>query len=372
MKPRSSAWPLALLFASLVLYASLYPFEGWRFQGAEPLAFLAAPWPRYWTTFDVVANLIGYAPLGFLLALALLRSGAGRWAWLLAVLLPSVLSLTVEALQTFLPMRVPSNLDAALNASGAAVGAGAAVFLDRLGGLRRRRQFRADWLMPRAHGSLVLLALWPMAVLYPLPVPYGLGQVLGRLEVGLLRLLDGTLFAAWLPMRTLPLTSLSALTEALCVALALLSPLLMGFADVRNAWRRSVFLMLFFACALGVAALSSALTYGPDQAWAWFSSQTQLGMLIAVVAGLVMLGLPARWCLSLMLLSLATSLILLNGAPASPYFAESLEVWEQGRFIRFHGLSQWLGWLWPFVALVLGLRALSQPPPVTQAAQAEH
>jgi len=46
---------------------------------------------------------------------------------------------------------------------------------------------------------------------------------------------------------------------------------------------------------------------------------------------------------------------LLNQAPASPYFAQTLSTWEQGRFIRFHGLAQWLGWLWPYAVLVYGL-----------------
>ena len=78
--------PLALLFAALVVYASLYPFEGWRWPGASVATFVSAPLPRYWTGFDVGANLVGYGPLGFLLALALLRSGWGRWAWPLAVL----------------------------------------------------------------------------------------------------------------------------------------------------------------------------------------------------------------------------------------------------------------------------------------------
>ena len=63
---------------------------------------------------------------------------------------------------------------------------------------------------------------------------------------------------------------------------------------------------------------------------------------------------------AIMLLALAVSLTLLNRTSASPYFAQSLEVWEQGRFIRFHGLSQWLGWLWPFAALWLGGHALAR------------
>ena len=85
MARTSSALPLGLLFAGLVVYASLYPFDGWRIQGVAPLAFLAAPLPQYWTGFDLVANLLGYAPLGFLLALGLTRSGWRLGAWPLAV-----------------------------------------------------------------------------------------------------------------------------------------------------------------------------------------------------------------------------------------------------------------------------------------------
>ena len=40
-------------------------------------------------------------------------------------------------------------------------------------------------------------------------------------------------------------------------------------------------------------------------------------------------------------------------------FAASLEEWEQGRFSRFHGLSQWLGWLWPYAAMTWLLGRLS-------------
>jgi putative membrane protein len=65
---KTSAWPLAQAYAALVVYASLYPFTGWRDQGIPSFAFLGSPWPKYWTGFDVAANVVGYAPLGFLLA----------------------------------------------------------------------------------------------------------------------------------------------------------------------------------------------------------------------------------------------------------------------------------------------------------------
>ena len=40
---RTLARPVALLFTALVVYASLYPFEGWRWQGGQPFEFLMAP-----------------------------------------------------------------------------------------------------------------------------------------------------------------------------------------------------------------------------------------------------------------------------------------------------------------------------------------
>lgn len=358
MTSRSTAWPLALLFAGLILYASLYPFSGWRLQGVAPLAFLSAPLPQYWTGFDLGANLLGYAPLGFLLALALLRSDRARLAWPVAVLASMMLSLVVEVLQNHLPMRVPSNVDLVLNTAGAMLGASTAWVLERLGGLRRWTQFRAYWFLPGAGAGLVLLALWPLALLYPVSVPFGLGQVAERLLGGLGRLLADTPFLGWLPAWEQAPAPLSPWAQAFCVALGLLAPLLMGYADLRNAARRLVFVPVFLLCALAAAGLSAALTYGPHNAWAWINPPVWLGLGLAVLGAALLVGLPPRLCHVAMLLCLVLLLGWLNRAPASPYFAQSLEVWEQGRFIRFHGLSQWLGWLWPFVALIYGLGAV--------------
>ena len=104
---RSSATPLAFIFAALIVYASLYPFEGWRDQGIAPWAFLFGPWPRYWSQFDLIANFLGYAPWGFLVALALLRTRRLARPFLWAVLICSFFSLFLEMLQNHLPQRVP-------------------------------------------------------------------------------------------------------------------------------------------------------------------------------------------------------------------------------------------------------------------------
>ena len=81
-----------------------------------------------------------------------------------------------------------------------------------------------------------------------------------------------------------------------------------------------------------------------------------LGAVMVAALAAAVLGAP-WWVVVLCALAVAYPLLvlhlsLLNQAPASAYFAQTLQTWEQGRFIRFHGIVQWLGWLWPFVAML--------------------
>lgn len=356
---KTVASPLALALICLIVYASLYPFSEWRNQGISPLVFLTAPLPKYWTGFDVATNVLGYAPLGFLLSLASLRSGHMRWAMLLAVLGALLLSLALETLQSYLPSRIPSNVDLALNTLGAALGAYAAWALEKLGALGRWSRFRARWLAPDARGAMALLVLWPVALLFPAAVPMGLGQVFERLETALADALEGTPFLVWLPVREIELQPLVPLAELVCVALGALIPLLLGYGVVRTVWRRAVFALLMLAAGIFVSALSAALSYGPEHAWAWLDLPVRAGLMLAGALALVLLPLGRRAAAALALLALTIQLSLLNQAPASAYFAQTLQTWEQGQFIRFHGLVQWLGWLWPYAALLYLLARLS-------------
>jgi len=356
---KTVAWPLSLAFIALIIYASLYPFTDWRNQGLSPLVYLTAPLPKYWTGFDVAANVLGYAPLGFLLTLASLRSAQIRWAMGLAVTGALLLSLSMETLQSYLPSRIPSNVDLALNTLGAALGAGSAWALEKLGALGRWSRFRARWLAPDARGALALLVLWPVALLFPAAVPMGLGQVFERLEMALAEALAGTPFLAWLPMREIELQPLVPLAELVCVALGALIPVLLGYGVVRTVWRRAVFAVLALGAGVVVSALSAALSYGPDHAWAWLDLPVRAGLTLAAVLMLMLLPLDRRGAAAFALLALVIQLSLLNHSPASAYFAQTLQTWEQGRFIRFHGLVQWLGWLWPYAALLYLLAMLS-------------
>ncbi len=348
---RTSAWPLALSFIGLIVYASLYPFGDWRDQGISPWAFLAAPWPRYWTGFDIVSNTIGYVPAGFLLALTAWRTGRGRRVIVRTTLACAVLSLVMETLQSYLPERVPSNVDLALNTIGGWLGAVIATGLEKVGVIDRWSQFRARWFSADASGGMVLLALWPAALLFPPAVPLGLGQVLERLEAALADVLEDTAFLEWLPVRELEMQPLVPAAEFVCVLLGMLIPCLVGYCIIHSRRRRLVFVA--FAVGAGIAAtgLSAALTYGPQHAWGWLQHSVLAALAAAAVLAALLVAAPPRASASVALLALGVYLSLLNQAPADPYFSQTLQTWVQGRFIRFHGLAQWLGWLWPYATL---------------------
>ncbi len=358
---KTSAWPLALFYAALIVYASLYPFSDWRDQGITPWAFLAAPPPRYWTWFDVVSNVLGYIPMGFLMALSALRMGHGRNAVLRTTALCGLLSLCMESLQNYLPVRVASNVDLILNLTGGWLGAISASTLERLGAISRWMHFRARWFLPEARWPLVLLALWPLALLFPASVPFGLGQVLERLEPVLeviARELPGLqgAFTTGPPV----LQAMQPITELACVTLGALIPALLGYCVIPFMGRRAVFLLVTLSVGIGMTALSAALSYGPTHAWAWITPIVRWGPVLALVLGLLMLPMSARACAAWLLLILVLQLSLLNQAPMGAYFAQTLQTWEQGRFIRFHGIAQWLGWLWPYATLLYVLHRVSR------------
>jgi VanZ family protein len=368
---KTSAWPLSQAYVALIVYASLYPFSGWRDQGIAPWAFLWSPLPpKYWTGFDVAANVAGYAPLGFLMALSFLRRGRERFvpttntaAVAIAVLTAAALSFSMEALQSYLPSRVASNLDFILNVAGAAAGAIAAAGLELAGAIDRWSRFRVRWFVEDSRGALVLLALWPFALLFPAAVPLGLGQVLERLENALADWLLDTPFLDWLPVREVELQPLVPGVELICVALGVIIPCLLGYSIMRSAARRAVFAIAIAGVGVAATALSAALSWGPSHAWAWLSLPVTLGLGVGLALALALLPVPRRGCAALVLLAVVVHLSLLNQAPASAYFTQTLKAWEQGRFIHFNGLAQWLGWLWPYSVLAYVLVRVSRGEP---------
>lgn len=349
--------PLALAWGALIVYASLFPFEGWRWPpGRSAWDLLPLPWPRYFIPFDITSNLLAYAPLGFLVGVARLRHGAGLAAAMLgALVLGGLLSYAMEVIQHLLPQRVPSLLDWLLNTGGAALGALLAALCQRIGLLRWWHDARERWLERGNGGALALLVLWPVALLFPKPVPLGVGQVGEALRGALLDLLADVPWAEplaqWLAEAEPAARALSPLAESLAVALGLLAPCLLAFAAARPGWRRGGLVLGALGVAVAATSLSTVLNFGPSHALAWRTGAVDRALGAATLLALAGLWLGPRLAGALGLVALTGLVVLVHQAPIDPYFADSLHGWEQGRFIRFHGLAQWVGWLWPYAAI---------------------
>ena len=357
VRHRSSAAPLAWLYAALIVYASLSPFTGWKQPLGLPLYGLGhMPWPHWWTGFDVVSNLLGYMPFGALLFGAQVRSGrSAGMAALTTVLAGAGLSMGMESLQNWLPQRVPSSLDWLLNTAGTVLGLLAAVAVRALGGVDRWQVLRDRWFIARSAGGIALLLLWPIGLLFPAPVPFGLGQVLARLQEAAVLALDGTPWAAWVDdwvSAHEALAPLSRGAEWLAIVLGFLAPSFVAFSVMRPGWRRVLQVPAVLAVGLATTTLSTALNFGPQHALTWLTPTVLPALVVGSALALALAFLPRRGTAGLGLVALTALVALVARAPADPYYAESLQAWEQGRFIRFHGAAQWVGWLWPYAALV--------------------
>jgi VanZ family protein len=356
---RSTALPLTLAFAALIVYASLYPFSGWRWPPAQGIVqMLQLPWPAWRNRFDEASNLLGYVPLGALLFVAVLRSGGSAVAGVaVAVLCSAGLSFAVEVTQGFLPTRVPSLKDCAFNITGAFTGAVLAVMLQALGWLDRWQELRERWFARRSAGAFVLLLLWPVGLLFPTPVPLGLGQIWGELRMLAEAAFSGTPWdadaASWFgrPDEAGVLPALSRVHELLATALGLAAPCLVAFATTRAGWHRLALLGGATSLALAVSTLSTALNFGPEHALAWWTPTTWRALALGAALACIAIGASPRLAAALGLAALTAMVVLVAQAPVDPYYAASLQGWEQGRFIRFHGLAQWVGWLWPYAAM---------------------
>lgn len=271
---RTLAGPLSAVYLVLVAYASLYPFAGWRWPPGHALQdLMVLPWLPWAGHFDDATNLLGYAWLGLLLFTATVR-GAGSWrqALIAGCLWPSLFSYFLEVAQHFLPTRVPSARDWALNTAGAVCGSAMAWLLQVTGWLQAWQRWRERWFQPDSAGAIALLVLWPIALLFPLPVALGMGRItapLGLVWEGLM----GAQGVLTLPtpstplMPPMPSAPLSAPRESLAIMLGLLAPSLLAIVVTRSLGQRLVMVVGAALVALGGTTLSTALNFSPITLW---------------------------------------------------------------------------------------------------------
>lgn len=342
-----------LAYLLLIVYASWFPFTGWRSTGLSPFAFLTLAPPRYWTVFDVAVNVLGYIPLGMLIVPSLNPRMRGLWAVLTTALIGIVVSGTMEAVQTYLPSRVPSNLDFITNSLGCFLGAfigaaGARNYLNE----SRLYQVRRTWFAPHASQGLVLLALWPLAQIYPQGYLFGLGQILPILSEWLSSWLDTSIdLVAMLHPGAAMSVEQYWLSETIITACGMTGAVLAMLCLLRRGAPRTVLILLMLVAALVVKTLATSLLFTPDNAWVWITPGAQGGFLIGLImlAGLAFAPQVAQRRLAIVTLLL--SLVVVNTIPANPYFVSTLQGWVQGKFLNFNGAAQFLSLAWPFFAL---------------------
>lgn len=347
----SSATWLALGYAALVVYASLYPFGPWVWPAGMPWQQpFRLPWPRYWIQFDIWANALGYLPLGFLIFVAGWRGGQARWvATAFGVLACALLAYTLELTQYFVVKRVPSLGDWVLNSGGGALGALLGLAAVALGTLERGARWRERWFLPNCGAGLALLTLWPLGLLFPPPLPLAQGQFLPALLATAAELLQGTPWADGLP--ALSGSRPSGLLAGSIIGLGLLAPCLLMLSLTQLGWHRAWLVLGALAVGVGMTSLSAALGFGPQQAWSWPTPSTLPGLLIGTALALLCALLPARLNAVLALPVFTALLVLVNGLAPDAYWQQSLVIWEQGPLVKLYGLTQWLGWWWPLLGL---------------------
>jgi VanZ family protein len=339
-RPSPLARFLLVAYVLLVVYATLYPFSGWRMGGGSSFDYLGAAWPRYVTHFDFAANVFAYIPYGVLSVLAMHPRLRGAPAVLVALLSGAVLTVLLESAQSFLPARVASNLDVLCNLGGTLAGAllgvrYAAWLLDG-GPLQRMRN---AFVLPGAHADagLVLLTLWVATQLDPTSLLFGAGDLRDLLQQP-----AGSAYPA----------DVFVMIEAVTAACNLVAVGLAASVLLIPGLPRRLPLLGLLGLALAVKTAAFAILRQANGVFDWLTPGALIGLAVGTPLMLACAGLPRAVRLALAVLLLMAATVLVNVAPPNPYLVNTLKVWTQGHFLNFNGLTHLLSSVWPFAAVV--------------------
>jgi VanZ family protein len=329
---------LAAIYAVAIVYASLLPFGPWLAPPPGTPYFLLGPWPARIPRYDMVINVISYAPLGFFLAL-LPRKAAPRRRIVTGFLLGSLLSLAMESLQMLVPPRDANPWDLVFNGFGALIGAACGAVLARSAGAKQSiTAARARWFVHGQLGDvgLALLAVWLVAQANP-------GIALFAMS-----------FHPKAAPTSEPLDGAELLLQAAGSAFQFIGVMLFGMLLLRSRRHARVAALLLALAALLLKGVAAALMLRPSAWQTWIEP----GALIGVAAGALLLPLamalprPAQVaaCGVALLASLGTPML----APelVSTSAPSRLFDWKYGQLLNYNGLTHAALLLWPVLAAV--------------------
>lgn len=348
------------VYALLLIYSGLAPWSGWRDLGLNPFAYLAAPIPAHVTNFDLAVNVLAYLPFGALLVLALHPAARGFTAVLITFVAGLVLAGLIEAGQSYLPSRISSNLDLLTNSAGALLGALiAAPLASNVIDRGRLADWRLRWFERDASATLLVIALWPAAQIYPESMLFGNGEIGEKLydffaPVGrLLSAMNVAVFDAGEFADVFDVAEF-VLAEAFVVAAAILAVGLAFASTMRPQAPRVKLLLTLLLAALLSKTLANAVQFGPERALAWLTPGAYGGLALGVLSLLAASAGPRVWAARFAMLALVMLVVAVNLVPDNPYYVDAISVWRQGKLLNFNALAHWLSLLWPY-ALVCAL-----------------
>lgn len=372
---RRARLPRVLLGAYLcaLVYGSLYPWSGWRDLGGSWFGFMFEPWPRYWTWFDVLANVLVYLPVGALVHVTLRRATGPGLSVLLATLAGALLSLALETLQGLLPARVPSRLDWFANVAGASLGALASAAAWWLASRRRSAQRPRAWTADSAVGPALLVA-WLAIQMHPQRLLFGNGDLVQPLLELWFTLVDEADARAPAALRAASLAAslrldpdYAVLVEAAGTASAIVALGMLTREIFRAQAPRALITGAMIASAALIRAATAAVLFGPAHGLAWLTAGAQGGLVVGIVLLAVLAAGRRHTRLWICIAALALTAALTCVFPIDVYYESAMGRWDRGAWRNFGGLLDAAALAWPFVAIgwcaarILGLRSPRGP-----------
>ncbi len=340
---------LATLYGLAIAYASLQPFANWVALPPGTPYFLFAPWPPRWVRYDIVTNFVAYLPFGFFVALVpRRRRPATRLATAIGV--GAILSLSMETLQMYLPMRDASVADLLSNTAGTAAGGAIAVAFARSSDAKRAIAAARDrWFLPGTVGDLglALLAIWLVVQVNPgIPLfaaMYDLSPPIG--------------------VPAAPPDVAATLVEGAHSAFQLLGVgLFLALLLRERRYVAGAALLLVGAAAL-VKGIAAAVLLKPAAWENWLAPGVSLGVAAGSLLLSMAIWLPRPAQVTLAAIALLSSLLATLFAPDLVYARAPIGLFNgpYGHLLNFNGLTHTVLLLWPAVASVFLLALAGRP-----------
>jgi len=339
-RPPRSRLPhfLAGIYGLAIFYASLQPFAGWIPPPPGAAYFLLGPWPTRWTRFDVLANTLAYVPFGFFVGL-IPRHRSTPHQLAMAILAGAGLSLPLETLQMYTPLRDASVVDLAANVAGAALGGLAAIGFARAPDAKRAvADYRIRLFLPGTVGDLgiALVAVWLAVQVNPgIPLFASVFEAAPRLGDS-----DGA--------RDLAAVLLAGAHSAFqLLGVGLFLALLL-----RHRRHAAGAVLLLIGAALLVKGVAAAVLLKPAAWERWLSPGVSMGVAAGTLLLSVAIWLPRPAQVALATVALLSSLFATLLLPELVFARPPLALfdWSYGQLLNFNGLTHAVLLAWPLVA----------------------